>query len=77
MTSDRPYRKGLSYQTAFEELHEQSGSQFDPKLSNLHKSNEEDQQKNENIFKLNLFNNDFQRKPLNNKILFSFYKSLF
>ncbi|MBC75517.1 MAG: phosphohydrolase [Halobacteriovoraceae bacterium] len=32
MTSTRVYRKGLSYQTAYEELNEFSGSQFDPEL---------------------------------------------
>lgn len=32
MISDRPYRKGLSYDVAFEELEEFSGSQFDAKL---------------------------------------------
>lgn len=32
MTSTRPYRKGLSYQVAFEELHQFSGSQFDPEI---------------------------------------------
>lgn len=32
MTSDRPYRKGLSYETAVEELKKLSGSQFDPKI---------------------------------------------
>ena len=33
MTSTRVYRKGLPYETAFEELLEFSGSQFDPKLA--------------------------------------------
>ena len=32
MTSTRPYRKGLSYDVAFSELKEFSGSQFDPDL---------------------------------------------
>ena len=30
MTSDRPYRKGLSHETAMEELNKGSGTQFDP-----------------------------------------------
>lgn len=30
MTSDRPYRKGLSVETAVEELRKNSGTQFDP-----------------------------------------------
>ncbi|UFS70434.1 response regulator [Geomonas sp. RF6] len=32
MTSDRPYRKGLSFETVREEVVRCSGSQFDPKL---------------------------------------------
>ncbi len=32
MTSTRPYRKGLPYEVAFDELIQFSGSQFDPKL---------------------------------------------
>jgi putative nucleotidyltransferase with HDIG domain len=32
MTSDRPYRKALSEETAFEELRRFSGSQFNPKV---------------------------------------------
>lgn len=35
MTSTRAYRKGLSYEIAFAELEEFSGSQFDPKLVKL------------------------------------------
>lgn len=31
MTSTRSYRKGLPYEVAFEELHQFTGSQFDPK----------------------------------------------
>lgn len=30
MTSTRPYRKGLDYSVAFDELHQFSGTQFDP-----------------------------------------------
>jgi putative nucleotidyltransferase with HDIG domain len=33
MTSDRPYRKGLSAQTAFEEIERCSGAQFDPAVA--------------------------------------------
>lgn len=32
ITSDRPYRKGASFQTAREEIRKMSGSQFDPKI---------------------------------------------
>jgi HD-GYP domain-containing protein (c-di-GMP phosphodiesterase class II) len=35
MTSTRPYRKGLPYEVAFDELIQFSGSQFDPKLVKL------------------------------------------
>lgn len=35
MTSTRPYRKGLPYEVAFEELIQFSGTQFDPKLVQL------------------------------------------
>ncbi|HXH76714.1 MAG TPA: HD-GYP domain-containing protein [Bacteriovoracaceae bacterium] len=35
MTSTRPYRKGLSYEVAFAELIQFSGSQFDPKMVEL------------------------------------------
>lgn len=34
MTTDRPYRKGLSLEVAFEELKRCSGTQFDPELVN-------------------------------------------
>lgn len=35
MINDRPYRKGMSSQAALEELHRCSGSQFDPKLTEI------------------------------------------
>jgi HD-GYP domain-containing protein (c-di-GMP phosphodiesterase class II) len=35
MTSTRTYRKGLSYEIAFEELRQFSGTQFDAELVNL------------------------------------------
>jgi HD-GYP domain-containing protein (c-di-GMP phosphodiesterase class II) len=35
MTSTRPYRKGLPYEVAFDELSQFSGSQFDPNLVRL------------------------------------------
>lgn len=34
MTTDRPYRKGLSFDTAFEELKKHAGTQFDPEVVN-------------------------------------------
>ena len=63
MTSDRPYRKGLPYDVAFSELEEFAGSQFDPKLSKVFvKAMEKDQKKNENVFKLTIFQDDFNKK---------------
>jgi HD-GYP domain-containing protein (c-di-GMP phosphodiesterase class II) len=35
MTSTRPYRKGLPYEVAFDELNQFSGTQFDPNLVKL------------------------------------------
>jgi len=35
MTSTRPYRKGLSYEVAFDELIQFSGTQFDPEMVRL------------------------------------------
>jgi len=32
MTTNRPYRQGLSLETAFEELHKYAGTQFDPQI---------------------------------------------
>ena len=34
MTSDRPYRKAMSFETAQEEIRRCSGSQFDPRVAN-------------------------------------------
>jgi putative nucleotidyltransferase with HDIG domain len=34
MTTDRPYRKGLSFDEAFEELKKMAGTQFDPNVVN-------------------------------------------
>jgi len=35
MTTDRPYRSGLSLETAVEELKKGSGKQFDPEVVNV------------------------------------------
>lgn len=37
MTSDRPYRKGLSREQALRELEKGSGSQFDPEVIEVFK----------------------------------------
>ena len=33
MTSDRPYRKALSHEIATQEIHDHSGTQFDPEVA--------------------------------------------
>ena len=35
MTNDRPYRKALSLEEAFEEIKRNSGTQFDPEIANI------------------------------------------
>jgi putative nucleotidyltransferase with HDIG domain len=35
MTSDRPYRKGMSLETGFDEVQRQSGKQFDPEAASV------------------------------------------
>ncbi len=46
MTSDRPYRKSLSYQTAIDEIRRCSGSQFDPRVVGMFLSMPSDLWKN-------------------------------
>jgi len=63
MTSSRPYRNGLKFEVAFEELEEFSGSQFDPDLVQAFiKGMKEEQVKNENTFYLKIVNNHFDKK---------------
>jgi response regulator RpfG family c-di-GMP phosphodiesterase len=38
MTSDRPYRKALSLEMAVAELHDNSGTQFDPAIVDIFSS---------------------------------------
>jgi putative nucleotidyltransferase with HDIG domain len=60
MTSTRPYRKGLSYDVAFAELKEFSGSQFDPNLVPYFiAAMTKEQQKNEPTFRLSLVEGSF------------------
>lgn len=55
MTSTRPYRKGLSYEIAFSELDEFSGTQFDPKLVKAFvKAMTKEEAKKEETFKLTI-----------------------
>lgn len=62
MTSTRPYRKGLSYQIAFEELREFSGTQFDPKLVEpFIQAMEKEQAKQEEEFNLTVMQGQYKK----------------
>ena len=63
MTSTRPYRNGLPYETAFAELEKYSGSQFDPNLAQAFiRAMKKDQQKSESSFYLQIVKNKFEKK---------------
>ncbi|RLA64004.1 MAG: HD-GYP domain-containing protein [Epsilonproteobacteria bacterium] len=63
MTSSRPYRQGLPYQVAFDELQEFSGSQFDPELVKLFiKAMAKEEKKNESTFFLKIIDKNFNKK---------------
>ena len=62
MTSTRPYRKGLPYEVAFEELREFAGSQFDPNLVEFFiKAMERDQAQNQPTFALGIIDGEFKK----------------
>lgn len=62
MTSTRPYRKGLSYDIAFSELLEFSGSQFDPGLVQVFISAmSKEALKNEETFNLSIIDGVFAK----------------
>lgn len=62
MTSTRSYRKGLSYEIAFSELREFSGTQFDPKLVEpFINAMLREQKKEEELFKLDVMNSHFKK----------------
>jgi putative nucleotidyltransferase with HDIG domain len=62
MTSTRPYRKGLPYQTAFEELNEFAGSQFDPDLvKSFISAMTKENNKKEETFSLDIINGQFKK----------------
>lgn len=62
MTSTRVYRKGLSYEIAFSELIEFSGSQFDPQLVNhFIEGMRKEQAKNEDKFYIPLMNESYDK----------------
>jgi HD-GYP domain-containing protein (c-di-GMP phosphodiesterase class II) len=63
MTSTRPYRKGLAYETAFEELRMFAGSQFDPFLvEHFIKAMELESKNNVETFKLNIIEGKFKKE---------------
>ncbi len=63
MTSSRTYRKGLSYEIAFRELLEFSGSQFDPYLvPEFIKAMRKEKRRNEKTFTLKILNQEFKKE---------------
>mgnify|MGYP000976760935 CR=1 FL=1 len=62
MTSSRPYRKGLSYDIAFAELKEFSGTQFDPQLvEHFISAMKKEKAKNEETFSLFAYEGTFKK----------------
>lgn len=62
MTSTRPYRKGLPYETAYAELREFSGTQFDAKIvEHFISAMEKERRKNEETFTLQVVPGDFKK----------------
>lgn len=62
MTSSRPYRKGLSMETAFSELQEFSGTQFDPNIVEVFiKGMNKELSKKEETFYLKIANESFKK----------------
>ncbi len=62
MTSTRPYRKGLPFETAFSELKEFAGSQFDPMVvEHFIKAMTKEQSKNQATFNLKVIEGDFKK----------------
>lgn len=62
MTSTRPYRKGLPFETAFAELREFAGSQFDANIvEHFISAMTKEQKKNEETFTLQVVNGDFKK----------------
>lgn len=62
MTSTRPYRKGKPYKTAFNELMEFSGTQFDPNLVvHFISAMEKESKKKGDYFQLNIIKEKFKK----------------
>jgi putative nucleotidyltransferase with HDIG domain len=63
MTSSRPYRKGLPYSVAYEELTQFSGTQFDPACVKAFVSGmEKEERKQEEVFTIPLLNQSFNKQ---------------
>ncbi len=63
MTSSRPYRKGLPFDVAFEELIEFSGSQFDAELVRCFvEGMKKEEKKGEKKFHLSIMGDDFEKE---------------
>ncbi len=63
ITSNRPYREGMSYEVAFKELEEFSGSQFDPVLvKGFCQAMRQEELKGESTFQLTTIEGEFARK---------------
>lgn len=62
MTSTRPYRKGLPYKVAFDELNEFAGTQFDPDLvKSFISAMSKEEKKNEDTFSLGIIEGDWKK----------------
>lgn len=62
MTSTRPYRKGLPYEVAYQELIEFSGTQFDPMIvTHFIAAMKKEQQKSEETFTLQIVDGQFKK----------------
>lgn len=62
MTSTRPYRKGLPFETAFAELREFAGTQFDANIvEHFISAMTKERNKNEETFKLQVVEGDFKK----------------
>lgn len=62
MTSSRPYRKGLDFEVAYEELSEFAGSQFDPNLVEAFcRAMRKEEAKQEKTFTLNIIDGTFKK----------------
>lgn len=63
MTSTRPYRKGLPFEVAFQELTEFSGTQFDPALvKHFISAIKKESEKSDKTFTLNLIEGNFAKE---------------